>query len=85
MQKEGYKTTEFWLASVVSLVALGAGTYSGNVWALLGSFVAAGAATAGYSLSRGKAKTPPMPDISLVKGIDGKPFFTVPEKQRIKD
>jgi len=59
--KPGFKTSEFWLAAVASIVGLvvasGAVEESGTIGKVIGLIVA-GLASLGYSVSRGAAKKP---------------------------
>jgi len=62
MKKSGWKTTEFWMASVATLVGI---LYASGVISPEGAsgiekgiaFVAAALASLGYSASRGKVKS----------------------------
>lgn len=61
--KPGYKTSEFWLAFVAMLLTAlyGSGVIGpddeGSTWAKALAFIAAALTAAGYSVSRGLAKT----------------------------
>lgn len=54
--KPGIKTTEFWVALVVTTLGGAAVVFSNSPWAQLGGIVAAALASAGYSFSRGATK-----------------------------
>ena len=55
--KPGIKTTEFWLALVVVTLGALAATFSEAQWAQAVGLVAAALTSAGYGMSRAKAKT----------------------------
>ena len=54
--KSGWKTTEFWLALVVTVGGSLATYYSEAEWAKVVGIVAAALASAGYGLSRASVK-----------------------------
>lgn len=57
--KPGLRTSEFWLALVVTIFGAASSVFSHNQWAQLAGIVAAAMASAGYGWSRGTAKRPP--------------------------
>jgi hypothetical protein len=54
--KAGIKTTEFWLAMVVTLAGAFATAYADAKWAKVAGMIAAALASAGYGFSRSQAK-----------------------------
>lgn len=57
--KPGIKTTEFWLAVVVTIAGAAATVYADDKWAQVAGIVAMTLSTAGYGLSRAVAKSVP--------------------------
>jgi hypothetical protein len=54
--KAGIKTTEFWLAMVVTLAGAFATVYADAEWAKVAGMIAAALASAGYGFSRSQSK-----------------------------
>lgn len=54
--KSGIKTTEFWMALVVTVAGVVASVYSTQPWAQALGLVASALASAGYGLSRASVK-----------------------------
>jgi len=74
MDKPGYKTTEFWLTALATLVALfiGSGVLSSEHLAMkIAAFAAAALAQLGYGISRGLAKSS-----SPLKAVKGETIKT---------
>lgn len=55
--KPGIKTTEFWLALIVTIGGAVAAVYTEAPWAKVLGLVASALASAGYSFSRAQVKT----------------------------
>ena len=60
--RPGIRTTEFWLALLVTVLGAVATVKATNELAQIGGMVAAALSSAGYSFSRGAAKSESEPD-----------------------
>lgn len=54
--KPGIKSTEFWLALIVTVLGAVATVYAEAEWAKVGGIVAAALSSAGYSFARAQVK-----------------------------
>lgn len=56
--RPGIRTTEFWLALIVTALGAVASVYAEADWAKVAGIVAAALSSAGYSFSRAQVKKP---------------------------